>query len=187
MDERAIEPPSLIPGPGFVLRPFSRDDAASLSQAIEESRSRLQRWQGIGEQDGTPDLCRQRTASWSAAFNRRDRLQYALVDANGGVLGGCALEQIDWTALTFKLGYWLRTSAVGNGYATGAVRALTRLAFTGFHARRVAIWTDSENAKSIAVAERAGFAREDVLRNERLNALGESQDTIVFSRMNGTD
>ena len=106
-------PPSLISAPGFVLRPFNRDDAPSLSEAIEESRPCLQRWQGLGDQDGSRELCGWRIAKWSAAFERRERLQYALVAVDGGILGRCVLEDIDWTTLTFQVGYWLRSSAVG--------------------------------------------------------------------------
>lgn len=180
-------PPPLISAPGFVLRPFNRDDAACLSEAIEESRPCLQRWQGIGDQDGSTELCRRRIAKWSAAFERRERLQYALVAVDRGILGGCALEVIDWTALTFQLGYWLRSSAVGRGHATGAVQALTRLAFKDFQARRVAIWSDAENLRSVGVARRAGFVQEGLLRRERLNALGEPQDTVVFARTDAAD
>ncbi|MDE1148619.1 MAG: GNAT family protein [Azospirillaceae bacterium] len=176
------EPPLLIQADGFSLRPFHPDDAPSLWGALEESRPALRRWVGIGDMDGSVDLVRARIAQWSAAFDGRTRLQYALISADDAVLGGCALEHIDWPARTFQLGYWVRTSALGRGHATAAARALTRAAFEVLAARRVAIWTDVANGASVAVARRLGFVLEGRLRHERLNAAGQPQDTCIFAR-----
>ena len=60
-----------------------------------------------------------------------------------------------------RLGWWLRASAVGHGYATEAVRALSGLAFEG-GITRLEAHTDPDNAPSRALAERAGFVLEEV-------------------------
>ncbi|MEA1652341.1 GNAT family protein [Nitrospirillum sp. BR 11164] len=177
-----MHPPSVIEGPGFSLRPFRTEDAPALSAAIEESRPQLQRWQGIADKDGTVPLVTARIAQWAAAFEDRSRLQYGLIAPDDMVLGACALEHIDGRARTFQLGYWLCPSATGQGHMTAAVRLLTRMAFEALAARRVAIWTDVGNTRSVAVARRLGFTLEGHLRNERLDAAGNPQDTFVFAR-----
>jgi RimJ/RimL family protein N-acetyltransferase len=168
----------------IALRPFRYEDATSLWESVEETRSDLQRWQGIGDKDGSIELTQARIAKWEHAFNEGERLQYAVMGAGNRVLGGCALEQIDWDATTFQLGYWLRKSASGYGYATDAARLITRMAFRELRGIRVSIWTDAENVKSIGVARRLGFRPEGRLRSERLNALGEPQDTLIFGCTN---
>ena len=62
---------------------------------------------------------------------------------------------------TATMGWWLRASATGHGYATEAVRALLELAFD-FGVERVEAHTDPDNAPSRALAERAGFVLEEI-------------------------
>jgi RimJ/RimL family protein N-acetyltransferase len=65
------------------------------------------------------------------------------------------------TDTTVTLGWWLRVSATGQGYATEAVRALVDLALKcGF--ARIEVHTDPDNARSRALAERAGFVLEEI-------------------------
>jgi RimJ/RimL family protein N-acetyltransferase len=79
------------------------------------------------------------------------------------------------------IGYWCRTACVGQGYVTEAVRVLAALAFDTLGAQRVEIRCDVRNARSRAVAERAGFAQEGVQRNEGRTPLGELRDTVVYA------
>jgi RimJ/RimL family protein N-acetyltransferase len=175
--------PDRLVGDGFALRTFESGDGLALWQAVEETRAELQRWQGLGDKDATPELAERRVAGYRAAFEARTRLQYAIVGSDGRLLGGCALEHPEWDGRpAFQLGYWIRKSAGGQGVATRAARLVTRFAFEALQARRVAIWTESANARSAAVARRLGFALEGRLRNERRNPLGLYQDTLVFAR-----
>lgn len=65
---------------------------------------------------------------------------------------------------TATMGWYLRASATGQGYATEAVRALTDLAFD-FGVERVEAHTDPDNAFSRALAERAGFVLERIVED----------------------
>jgi RimJ/RimL family protein N-acetyltransferase len=56
-----------------------------------------------------------------------------------------------------SLGYRLRHSAWGQGYATEGARALVRLAFTGLGAREVVATTMAVNTGSRRVMEKAGL------------------------------
>ena len=56
-----------------------------------------------------------------------------------------------------ELGYRLRRSAWGHGYATEGARALVRLAFTGLGAREVVATTMAVNTGSRRVMEKAGL------------------------------
>ncbi|HUB27599.1 MAG TPA: GNAT family protein, partial [Tepidisphaeraceae bacterium] len=82
-----------------------------------------------------------------------------------------------------EIGYWIRTSLAGGGYASEAVAALTRLAFDSFKAARVEIQTDELNTRSRRVAERAGFVLEGILRNQYHHRNGELRNACVYSRI----
>ena len=80
-----------------------------------------------------------------------------------------------------EIGYWIDTKHAGNGYATEAVIAITKLGFEQFFAVRVQICMQKENEKSIAVANRAGFVKEALLKNYRLDCLSKKPcDEIIY-------
>ncbi|WP_157956574.1 GNAT family N-acetyltransferase [Dyella sp. C11] len=177
------QPSRLIEATAFSLRPFQEGDATSLWEAIQQTRPQLQRWSGLGDSDRSIEQVQHRIARWRLDFACRKRLQYGLIDERGAVLGGASLEHIDWHTGSFQVGYWLSAAALGKGHATEAARRLTLEAFDTLAAKRVAIWTDAENVRSVHIATRLGFKLEQRLERERMNALGEWQDTLVFVRL----
>jgi RimJ/RimL family protein N-acetyltransferase len=123
-----------------------------------------------------------------ARFIAREDLVFQIYRRNadgsaGQLLGGTGLHRFDWKVRRFEIGYWIRTSAQGQGYVSEAVRALAAMAFDALKARRVEIRMDSNNRRSRAVAERCGFEFEGVLRRDALSPLGEPRDTCVYSRI----
>lgn len=62
---------------------------------------------------------------------------------------------------TARMGWWLCAGATGSGYATEAVRALSGVAFE-FGVERLEVHTDPDNARSRALAERAGFVLQEI-------------------------
>jgi ribosomal-protein-serine acetyltransferase len=70
--------------------------------------------------------------------------------------------EVDGT--TARMGWYLRSGATGHGYATEAVRALSALA-RRFGVERVEAHMDPDNARSRALAERAGFVLEAILED----------------------
>jgi RimJ/RimL family protein N-acetyltransferase len=76
---------------------------------------------------------------------------------SGRLLGGTGLHRIQWEGPRFEIGYWLRTSAEGQGYVQEGVTLLTVLAFETLQAQRVQIRMDPRNARSQSVAARVGY------------------------------
>ena len=68
----------------------------------------------------------------------------------------------------------------GQGLATEATAALTRIAFEVHGMQRVEIRVDPENVASARVAEKLGFVREGVLQR-RLEKDGRWGDLVSFS------
>ncbi|WP_374604966.1 GNAT family N-acetyltransferase [Niveibacterium sp.] len=90
-------------------------------------------------------------------------------------------HRINWTVPKCEVGYWGRVSHRKRGLITEAVRGITQFAFAQLRMRRVECLSDAENMASRAVAERAGFALEGVLRNERIAPDGTPRNTCVYS------
>ena len=80
-----------------------------------------------------------------------------------------------WKIRRFEIGYWVRKSAQGNGYAAEATNALSRYAFEILNARRVEIGHAHGNLASQAIIRKLGFEHECTKRN----ALVLSDGSIV--------
>jgi hypothetical protein len=95
------------------------------------------------------------------------------------------LHRIHWEVPAFEIGYWIRTSEAGRGYATEATRRIAEFAFDDLGAERVEIWCDARNERSAAVARRAGFAFEARLNRHRRDTSGALSDSLCFVRFRG--
>jgi RimJ/RimL family protein N-acetyltransferase len=83
-----------------------------------------------------------------------------------------------------NLGYWIRSSACGRGYATRATRLVTRFGFAVLAFTRVEIVVATANTASLRVAEKAGAQREGVMRNGII-IHGTPTDAVLYSLLPG--
>lgn len=123
--------------------------------------------------------CRNSQANFLA---RRDFPFLAFERETGALVGACGLHRPDWTVPKVEVGYWVRTTASGNGFVREAVDALVRYAFEHLRAQRIELVTDEENAPSRRVADASGFTLEGVLRRERRAPDGTLRNTCMYAR-----
>jgi RimJ/RimL family protein N-acetyltransferase len=141
------------------VRRWSSPEAITPEDAARELAAAEQRW-------------REATAHLFAVADDDDRLQ--------GVV-----NVVSYGELRASIGYDLAPTWRGRGVATAAVRLVTRWAFDRTPTlARIEIWSLVGNGRSDAVALRAGFSREGVLR-ARLPFAGELRDVTVFSLLRG--
>ena len=121
-----------------------------------------------------------RIAEYLLAPGRDDRVGFAIVDAHDAVVGGVA-AQVNHRMRSAWVSYWLTAPARGSGLATRALLGLCAwLVARGTH--RLELGHRLNNPASQRVAERAGFVREGVLREE-LEYDGFRYDTALMSRL----
>ncbi|MEG3192695.1 GNAT family N-acetyltransferase [Lysobacter sp. D1-1-M9] len=116
----------------------------------------------IAARDATRMLC------WVIAERDSDRLI--------GAATLCAIHREQGRA---EIGYALRSSHWGRGYAQDALRLALAHAFEGLALRRVEADIDPRNQGSCRLAERLGFVREGLLR-ERWHVAGELCDSALY-------
>lgn len=101
--------------------------------------------------------------------------------ADGAPLGSLRLLEIDPHHGRCELGILIgEMDSLGQGYGTDAIRASLGYAFEDLGLRRVGLITDADNPRGIRCYEKCGFAREGVLRANRLR-YGEPIDMIAMS------
>ena len=108
------------------LDPITQAHLDGVFAAIEASRPELRPWMPWADVDreAEAEFLRAAAAAWEA-----DRLYAFAVIRGDDVLGTVGLhvpEPIRWTG---ELGYWLRSDAAGQGYATEAGRAVVNFGF----------------------------------------------------------
>ncbi|MFN3335231.1 MAG: GNAT family N-acetyltransferase [Caldilinea sp.] len=186
-----IQRPILLDIPGafeserLLLRAPQPGDGEALNQAVLESLEELRPWMPWAAEAPTladsEEVVRRAAARYQA---HEDFMLLLWAKENGALVGASGMHRIDWEIPTVEIGYWVRTSMAGQGYITEAVNAITHFAFTTIGAYRVEIRCDEQNVRSAAVARRASFTLEGVLRNERRNHLTlELRNTMVFARL----
>ncbi len=164
-----------------LLRP-KREDAKLILVAAEESLTELARWQAWAQEMPSLAAVETHIARTRASWELKESHLFHLFTHNDRFLGTCGLEKIDWQIGAFEIGYWLRTSAVGNGYMSEAVSALEREVFERLGGKCVSIKCDALNDRSAAIPKRLGYRLDGVLRCERVDPLGNAQDTMVWSK-----
>lgn len=185
-DPILIEVPESIETERLLLAAPRPGIGPALSVAIAESLGQLSPWMPWAQQAPSFEDSEAVARRLCADFIARRDLTYQIYDraAEGRrLLGGTGLHRMDWEVRRFEIGYWIRSSAQGQGYVSESVLALTRLAFEQLRARRVEIRMDDGNLRSRAVAERCGFELEGILRRDSLTPAGELRNTCVYARL----
>jgi RimJ/RimL family protein N-acetyltransferase len=157
-----------------VLRPLEAGDAQALVAAIGSDPD-LDRWTQI------PFPYTEEHAR--AFISTTEELAFAILDRGSGeLLGGIGARDLDPGIV--EVGYWVKAGARRRGVATRALVLVTRFAFDRLRAGRVQLKAESGNLGSQRVAEKAGFAREGVLRSY-LEFKGRRRDAVMFSLLPG--
>ncbi len=162
-------------GERLVLRPFTPGDADDIYDAVDGDFE-IGRWMPWAR-----GYTRQHALDWCVRHAHTDPVRtahFALEPRRRGRLVGSLGVTADWERGTAEVGYWIAPWARGLGYATEATRTVCEYLFDrGFH--RVELLIAVGNRASLAVARRAGFTEEGVLR-KALTLPGEYSDAVLF-------
>ncbi len=176
--------PGSISTDRLLLRPCRVEDTTGLMEAVAESRGQLDPWMPWSRFYDDPAAASVYIETAQASWRQGDELPLLITDRfNGEILGGTGFHHIHWDRGTFATGYWVRTSAIGQGIARETTRALTRLVFEHFLGTRIWLTCDSRNDRSRQIPEALGFRREACCRNDSRATDGSLRDTLVYGMM----
>jgi RimJ/RimL family protein N-acetyltransferase len=176
-------PPYRIRTERLTLRCWEPGDAPLLKDAVDTSLDHLRPWMPWAAEEPKPveekaDLLR----TFRGRFDLDEDFVYGIFAPDEQeVIGGSGLHtRVGPRAL--EIGYWIRASRTGNGYAREATAALAKAAFRVCAVDRVEIRIDPANEASLRVPRALGFAEEATLRR-RLPAGADdiARDCVVFT------
>lgn len=109
-------------------------------------------------------------------------LAYAVLDAQGEVVGSTRCCQIDWSLPRLEIGYtWYAQRVQRTALNTEAKLLLLRQAFERFGCVAVELRTHVQNLRSRAAIERLGAKQDGILRQHMRMPDGHLRDTVVYS------
>ena len=154
----------------LLIRKFSRRDAGTLNDAIRVSLPDLNQWLPWARTDyesgDAVAFIRDSVQAWKE--DRAWDYSIRFRDDPARHIGNISMWTVSKTGKIAEIGYWIRSDEVSRGVCTEAAGAVLGEAFgrLGFHkvVMRIAIG----NEASHRVAEKLGFTREGVLREELL-------------------
>lgn len=171
--------------PHLLLRPARPEDAVAYHEAARESLGEVGRWLSWC----TADMKLEDGEAWVTKCREawRDDVFYSLYvfeRHDGRFVGSCGINEIDSFRRIGNLGYWIRSSRQGMGYATEAALAVARFGFEKLAMMRLEIVAAAGNMPSRRVAAKVGAQCEGLARN-RLRVHGVQHDAYVFSIIPG--
>lgn len=169
----------------ITLRPYRKSDVNSMYQAIRESIKEVGAWLPFAHDDYSIKESRAWAKKRPKEWKKGTIYDFAILDAKDGtIIGGCGLNNIDKIHRYANLGYWVRTSRMGQGVAPAATLLLAKWGFEALKLVRIEILVATGNERSLRVAAKAGAKREGVLRN-RLSIRDKAYDAVMHSLIPG--
>jgi ribosomal-protein-serine acetyltransferase len=165
----------------ILLRPYRMSDINSIYQAIRESIKEVGAWLPFAHEGyaikETRDWLKKRNREWK----KGNTYDFGIFDAkDGAFIGGCGLSEIVKIHRRANLGYWVRTSRIGQGVAPAATRLLAKWGFDVLKLNRIEIVVAVGNERSLRAAAKAGAKLEGILRN-RLAMRDKAYDAVMHS------
>jgi RimJ/RimL family protein N-acetyltransferase len=148
--------------------------------AVRESLAELSPWmpwahENYSETDAAAWVETMREASTSGTG-----YAFAVLDPAGRYAGTTSISRVNVVDGVANLGYWIRTSLVGRGLASTAVRQLVTWTLANTLLNRLEIVVAVGNLRSQRVAERLGAHRDAVLQ-KRIILDGLPTDAVLYS------
>lgn len=120
----------------------------------------------------------------AAQFVLRQDMPFLMFEKTSSrLVGVVGLHRFEWALPRADVGYWLRATAQGQGFAAEAVAAATDYAFRWLKLARLELVTDQANTASQRVAERCGFAIEAAQAAAHRNPAGELRTLLRYVRL----
>jgi RimJ/RimL family protein N-acetyltransferase len=167
------------------IRPFNAFDAAPLFEAISESLPQLCTWLTWCRPDHALDDCAAFILKSQVDWQNGEQFNFGSFHAKTQkLIGSVALNQINRAHNFANVGYWVRTSEVGQGIGTASVKLIAKFAFQTLGFTRLEVIVPAGNGASQRTALKAGAVLEGSLRH-RLMLSGKLHDASLYSLLPG--
>lgn len=152
--------PLQIESPRLLLRPLQEADASAFFEAARETQEGLLAWYSgpLTRADLTVDQTRENIVALLKSWVQKSFFHYgAFEKASGRLIGIGSIHHLNWSVPKGRLGYWVRRSAQGQGFAQEIAQILTQVCFEKLGFIRLEIRAATGNAASKAIPRKLGY------------------------------
>lgn len=164
----------------LALRPWQPEDAGVRVRAGQDPD--IRRWTSVPRD--VDEASALEWITWSQLAIATGESLYLAVTLDGRCVGSMGLIEVHHDHRRAEIGYWLLPEARGRGLVVRALRLLGDWALTELPLARLDLYTNTDNDASMAVALRAGYTREAVLRAWHTGPDGQ-EDLVLFGLVRG--
>lgn len=159
---------TLLCSQDLLLRPYQEADAAAFYQLIRDNEARLApAFPGRIRLTQSLDECRRLLLQFRSDWLLGQVYAFGIWEkASQAYIGDISLKNFDRSVPKAEIGYYLAQQAEGRGYGTQMLRSLVRFAFEDLNLNKVFLRSATDNPRSYALAERCGFRREGLMRQD---------------------
>ncbi len=138
-------------GPTVVLRVPGEADVGPLWDAVVETMGELRQWMSWFHDGYSETDVRIWVESTRRGFDADDDFNFVITErGEGTVLGACGLNKVDHANRLANLGYWVRTTATGNGTATESAALVAHWALGELGLNRLEVVAATSNGRVFA-------------------------------------
>jgi RimJ/RimL family protein N-acetyltransferase len=175
-----VEQPTLVSTSELgeiTLRPLREEDIEAIFQACQDRTiSAFTRVPYPYDREMAEEFVR----GCDISYRNHQGIVFA-IEVAGRFAGTIGLHGIQLSDHCAEVGYWIEKSHRGKGVCTVAVRSLLDFSLNIMEFRRIEGMADFNNEASQRVMERAGMARDALLRNRVTKPNGDQIDMVLFS------
>mgnify|MGYP006275195619 FL=1 len=159
---------------------LQRRHAEELKELIDSSREHLAGLDWVESTKAVEDT--RNFIEYALDKFAKDEEMHCAILYNDKIAGVTGLNQINRQVKFVEIGYWLGRKFTGNGIMTRVVNGWVDYVFKTMKLDRIEIYTAYQNKKSRAVAQRAGFEEEAVLK-KRIPYFDEIDDMVIYTKL----
>lgn len=163
---------------GIAIVPASVEYAPMLAALVAQDGEHLNAYLPMVATLSSPEAARAHLLRAAARAADGEVFEWHLF-AGDALCGAVRLKDVDCDDSKAKIGYFLGSGFAGKGILTSVLRTVLAWCFGPLGLNRIALHCASSNLRSMRVADRLGFVREGLLRQDEF-LHGEFVDQYVY-------
>jgi RimJ/RimL family protein N-acetyltransferase len=166
MHKMLLELSSQLETERLIIRPYQKGDGVFYFSLLEDNREHLKEHVDsattVTNEEEAEIKIRELAADW---VGRTRFVMGVWEKVSSTYIGEIWIEPANWEVPSFEVGWFLDKTYEGKGLATEAVKASLTFLFEDLNAHKVIAKARETNVKSFRLAERCGFVKEGLLRD----------------------
>jgi RimJ/RimL family protein N-acetyltransferase len=177
----------LFETPRLALRVYGKIDAPALLTLINENREQLRRsFAPMARDIQRPADAMDFVDECSRKWTKGEEFIYGIWHKpSKQLVGQIKVKGVVWEIPAAELPYFIDASSQRRGFAAEAIATVARAAIDRLNFKRLCLRIIASNVASLQLAEKLGFQREGVHRNEFRCGFDELHDVLHYSLTGG--